>query len=89
MRRTHGRRRSGCPTAGPLAALLAVAVLGAIEAAHLLPWWLAAVAVAVALGEALMVLVLRAHYTMDVLAAAAAACCAADLAMRLCTPLGL
>lgn len=61
----------------------ALAVLGAIEICHLGPWWLGATAVVVALGEALIVLVLRAHYTMDVIAGAFAAWFAADMAGRL------
>ncbi len=61
----------------------ALAVLGAIEIYQLAPWWLGAVAVLVALGEVLIVLVLRAHYTMDVIAGAFAAWFAADMATRL------
>jgi hypothetical protein len=60
----------------------ALAVLGAIEAARLGPPWLAVAAGLVALGEAALVLVLRAHYTMDVIAAVFAAFFAADLAER-------
>ncbi|MCX6877164.1 MAG: phosphatase PAP2-related protein [Verrucomicrobia bacterium] len=58
----------------------ALAVLGAIEVWHLAPGWLAAVAILIALGEAVFVLVLRAHYTMDVVAGACAAWFAADMA---------
>lgn len=61
----------------------ALAVLGSIEVCHLAPAWVGAVAVAVALGEALIVLVLRAHYTLDVVAGAFAAWFAADVAGRL------
>ena len=61
----------------------AVAVLGAIEAAHFGPPWLAVVAASIALGEMLIVLVLRAHYTMDVVAGALAAFLAAEVAGRL------
>jgi hypothetical protein len=61
----------------------ALAVLGAIELCHLGPWWLGAAAVFIALGEALIVLVLRAHYTMDVITGAFAAWFAADLAGRI------
>ncbi len=61
----------------------ALAVLGAIEICQLGPWWLGAGAVLVALGEALIVLVLRAHYTLDVIAGAFAAWFAADMARRL------
>ena len=67
----------------------AIAVLGAIEIYRLLPWWCAIAAGLVALLEAGMVIVLRAHYTMDVLGAVVAAWCAADLAMRLCMVFGL
>jgi len=58
----------------------AVAVLGAIEAAYLGPAWLAVIAATIALGEMLIVLVLRAHYTMDVVAGALAAFLAAEMA---------
>jgi membrane-associated phospholipid phosphatase len=61
----------------------ALAVLGAIEICHIAPPWLGAIAVAVALGEAAIVLVLRAHYTMDVITGAFAAWFAADMAHRL------
>lgn len=61
----------------------ALAVLGAIEICRIGPWWLGALAVIVALGEALIVLVLRAHYTMDVITGALAAWLAADLAGRI------
>ena len=62
----------------------AVAVLGAIEVARMAPWWLAVAAGVVAFLEATTVIVLRAHYTMDVLAAACAAGCAAIAAGWLC-----
>ncbi len=58
----------------------ALAVLGAIEICHFGPWWLGVIAVLIALGEAMIVLVLRAHYTMDVIAGTFAAWFAADLA---------
>ena len=61
----------------------ALAVLGALEAAYLGPPWLAVIAALVALGEMLIVLVLRAHYTLDVLAGAFAAFLAAEGAGRL------
>ena len=61
----------------------AVAVLGAIEAAHFGPAWLGVMAAGIALGEMVMVLVLRAHYTMDVVAGALAAFLAAGLAGKL------
>jgi membrane-associated phospholipid phosphatase len=61
----------------------ALAVLGAVEAAHFGPTWLAVLAAVIALGEMLVVLVLRAHYTLDVVAGAFAAFLAADVAGRL------
>jgi hypothetical protein len=61
----------------------ALAVLGAIELCHFGPWWLGLIAILIALGEVLVVLVLRAHYTMDVIAGAFAAWFAADMAGRL------
>ena len=67
----------------------AIAVLGAIEVYRLLPWWCGVAAGVIALSEAVMVMVLRAHYTMDVLAAVVAAWCAADFGMRLCVAFGL
>lgn len=60
----------------------ALAVLGAMEICHLAPWWLGAAAVLVACGEVVIVLVLRAHYTMDVITGAFAAWFAFDLAAR-------
>jgi len=62
----------------------AVAMLGAIELARMGPLWLAIAASVVAFLEATTVIVLRAHYTMDVLAAACAAGCAAIVAGWLC-----
>lgn len=67
----------------------AIAVLGAIEISRLFPWPFGLAAALVAFGEALVVIVLRAHYTMDVLAAAAASFCAATLALRLCAAFGI
>ncbi len=61
----------------------AVAVLGAIEAAHCGPAWLGVIAGCIALGEMLLVLVLRAHYTMDVVAGALAAFLAAGAAGKM------
>lgn len=58
----------------------ALAVLAAIEVAAVAPPWLAAATVAVAALEAAAVIVLRAHYTMDVIAAIFAAICCAGLA---------
>ncbi|HTQ32433.1 MAG TPA: phosphatase PAP2-related protein [Opitutaceae bacterium] len=51
----------------------AISVLGAIELAHGAPGWLAGLGVLVAMSEAATVIVLRAHYTMDVFAAVFAA----------------
>lgn len=62
----------------------AIAVLGACWAWSALPWWAAVLATALAAGEALTVLVLRAHWTMDVLAAITAAWCAWALAGAIC-----
>jgi membrane-associated phospholipid phosphatase len=45
----------------------AFAVLGALEMAHLGPVWLAVPAVVIALAEMAAVIVLRAHYTLDVI----------------------
>ena len=61
----------------------ALAVLGAVEAANYGPWWLAILAMVIALGEILVVLVLRAHYTLDVVAGIFAALFAADIAAKL------
>ncbi len=61
----------------------ALAVLGAIVIYQIAPWWLGCIAILVALGEATIVLVLRAHYTMDVITGAFAAWFAADMAARL------
>jgi membrane-associated phospholipid phosphatase len=61
----------------------AIAVLAAIEAVQLapvIPLWIGLIACVIALGEALVVLILRAHYTLDVIAAFFAAFCAAGLA---------
>jgi membrane-associated phospholipid phosphatase len=58
----------------------AIAALAAIEAARLFPWWAGAAVAIIAVGEACTVLILRAHYTLDVIAAVFAAFCAAGLA---------
>jgi membrane-associated phospholipid phosphatase len=60
----------------------AIAVLGALEAARAGPAWLAVAAGAVAVLEASAVLVLRAHWTMDVLAGILAAFLGDGLAAR-------
>lgn len=62
-----------------------VAVLGAIELARLGRRWLAVLGIAIAIGEAATVLVLRAHYTMDVFTGAVTAFCAAGVAAH-CAP---
>jgi hypothetical protein len=59
----------------------AIAVFGGIELAHLGERWLAIVAVAIVLFEIGTVLILRAHYTMDVFTGILAALCVA----RFCT----
>jgi hypothetical protein len=59
----------------------AIAVFGGIELAHLGKRWLAIVAVAIVLFEIATVLILRAHYTMDVFTGILAALCVA----RFCT----
>ena len=61
----------------------ALAVLGAIEIGGIAPTWLGCLAAAVAMGEVVIVLVLRAHYTLDVVAGAFAAWFAADMAGRI------
>lgn len=63
----------------------AISVLGALEIARVSPPWVGAIAAAIAGLEALTVLVLRAHYTMDVFAAVFAAW-AADVAARQLAP---
>ena len=64
----------------------AIAVLGAIAVADAAPPGLAAAAAVAAVLEAAVVLVLRAHYTMDVVAAACAAWCAWSLGGALAPP---
>jgi hypothetical protein len=59
----------------------AIAVFGGIELSRLGKGWLTAMAVAIVLFEIAAVLVLRAHYTMDVFTGVLAALCAA----RFCT----
>ena len=61
----------------------ALAVLGALEVTHLAPGWLAAAAWLIALGEIAVVLVLRAHYTLDIIAGAFAAFLAHDIARKI------
>ena len=57
----------------------AIAVFGAIELARLERAWLTTVGVSVVLFEVAAVLVLRAHYTMDVFTGALAAVCVAQV----------
>ena len=57
----------------------AIAVFGAIELARLRRNWLTAAAISVVVFEIATVLVLRAHYTMDVFTGALAAICVAQL----------
>jgi len=64
----------------------AIAVLGAVELARLGRYWLVPVAVAVAVFEAVTVLVLRAHYTMDVFAGVVTALLVAILVADLAPP---
>lgn len=61
----------------------AIAVFGAIELARLGKRWLTTLAVLVAVFEIAAVLVLRAHYTMDVFTGLLAAICVAAFCTRL------
>lgn len=61
----------------------AIAVLGALQIAQVGPPWLMYIAATIAALEALTVIVLRAHYTMDVLAAIFAAWGSYEAASRL------
>lgn len=58
----------------------AIAVLGAMEIAKIAPEWVGILAFAIALMEAAVVVVLRAHYTMDVICAVFAAWFASGIA---------
>jgi hypothetical protein len=60
-----------------------LAVLGAVELSRLRRPWLTTLAIAVAVIESFTVLILRAHYTMDVFTGALAALYAATLAARI------
>lgn len=64
----------------------AIAVYGAIELARFRKRWLTIAAAMVATIEVLTVLVLRAHYTMDVFTAILAAAWTASVAARLAPP---
>jgi hypothetical protein len=61
----------------------AISVLGALQLAHVAPIWLAVVGAVVATIEAATVIILRAHYTMDVFAALFAAWGADAIAQRI------
>jgi hypothetical protein len=65
----------------------AIAVLGATELARIGRRWVTVAAVAIAIFEAVTVLVLRAHYTMDVFTGAVAALYVASLAASISPPL--
>ncbi len=53
----------------------AIAMLGAMELAHSAPLWLVIVAAVIAVGEAIAVIILRAHYMIDVFTAVFCAIC--------------
>lgn len=61
----------------------ALAVLAALAICQIAPWWLGLIVILLAFAEAFIVIVLRAHYTMDVITGAIAACLAAHLASRI------
>jgi hypothetical protein len=60
----------------------AIAVFAGLELAQLKKPWLTAIAAATVIFEVIVVLVLRAHYTMDVITGIFAACCVAGLTSR-------
>ncbi|MDB5289351.1 MAG: hypothetical protein JWL69_592 [Phycisphaerales bacterium] len=60
-----------------------LAVLGAVELGRMNKKWLSALGICIALGEATTVLVLRAHYTMDVFTGAATALLVASVAAKI------
>lgn len=60
----------------------AIAVFAGLELAQLKKTWLTAIAAATVVFEVIAVLVLRAHYTMDVVTGILAACCVAGLTSR-------
>jgi hypothetical protein len=60
-----------------------IAVLGAIEAARFQRVWLTTLAVAIVVFEVAVVLILRAHYTMDVFTGAMAALWVATICDRI------
>ena len=61
----------------------AIAALGAMELAYAGPLWLVVLAVLVAALEAITVIILRAHYTMDVFAAVFAAWACEVVSLRI------
>ena len=61
----------------------AIAVFGGIELARLGKRWLTAIAASIVLFEIAAVLILRAHYTMDVFTGLLAALCVAQLCTKL------
>jgi hypothetical protein len=65
----------------------AIAVFGAIELSRLRRNWLTAVAALIVIFEIATVLILRAHYTMDVFAGIVAALWIASLSERIAPPL--
>src|SRR6266852_4205910 len=65
----------------------AIAVFGALELSRLRRNWLSAVAVLIVVFEIATVLILRAHYTMDVFTGIVAALCIAGLSERISPPL--
>jgi hypothetical protein len=65
----------------------AIAVFGGIELARLGKRWLTAAAVAIVVFEIAAVLILRAHYTMDVFTGLLAAVCVASLCAKLAPPI--
>lgn len=65
----------------------AIAVFGAIELSRLRRNWLTAVAVLIVIFEIAAVLILRAHYTMDVFAGIVAALWVSSLSERIAPPL--
>lgn len=66
----------------------AIAILGAIELARVGRTWVTGLAVVIVVFEVLTVLVLRAHYTMDVFTGGVTALYAAHLAERITRALG-
>jgi hypothetical protein len=65
----------------------AIAVLGAAELARLGRRWVTGIAISIVIFEAATVLVLRAHYTMDVFTGAIAALYLASLAVKISPPI--